>query len=96
MKAETGFSRQSTSPTSTFEASAPAGIFFKNDVFPCWCYTYTQKKENGKCLKPGIPNDMLNCCYYYYTTSLLCERLRFRCPCLSRSCCAASKLHWDS
>jgi hypothetical protein len=59
MKAETGFSRQSTSPTSTFEASAPAGIFFKNDVFPCWCYTYTQKKENGKCLKPGIPNDML-------------------------------------
>lgn len=34
MKAETGFSRQSTSPTRTFEASAPAGIFFKNDVFP--------------------------------------------------------------
>jgi len=36
MKAETGFSRQSTSPTSTFEASAPGGIFFKNDVFPCY------------------------------------------------------------
>ena len=34
MKAETGFSRQSTSPTRTFEASAPAGIFFKNEVFP--------------------------------------------------------------
>ena len=34
IKAETGFSKISTSPTSTFDASAPDGIFLKKDVFP--------------------------------------------------------------
>lgn len=43
MNAETGFSRQSTSPTNTFEASAPGGIFFKNDVLP-----YSDGRKNKK------------------------------------------------
>ena len=34
MNAEMGFSKQSTSPTSTLEASAPGGIFLRNDVLP--------------------------------------------------------------
>ena len=34
IKAETGFSKISTSPTKTLDASAPGGIFLKKDVFP--------------------------------------------------------------
>lgn len=35
-KATKGFSRNSTSPTSTLEASASLGIFLMNLFFSCW------------------------------------------------------------
>lgn len=46
-----GVSRKSTSPTSTFDASASRGNFFMNLFFSCWSKRRGKKKDKSQTMK---------------------------------------------